>query len=377
MTRCSLLWVVLVALIGAPHAWAHKASDSFIYVDQSEPDRQTVRIDVALRDLALVVNLDADRNRDVTGAELQAARPAITQYIDQRLTARNGAGRCRLIGQQWGLSSHSDGPYAAGAYRMDCPDGEPAQQLQYDLLFDIDPLHRGLVQLTGTEGESLAVMGPDARRLDLAAPQVSALATFGTFVYEGVFHLLIGLDHILFLLVLVLPATFGHTHAPTASQPSANGNLRSALLELIGIVTAFTVAHSMTLALAVLDIVQLPVAWVEMVIALSIAIAALNVFWPVLGKKTWKLAFGFGLIHGFGFASVLGDLTSGLSQTVVALAGFNIGVELGQLALLLVCFPILFLLGKHPLYARAAVPAMVLVVSCVSLYWAVERAGAL
>ncbi len=114
-----------------------------------------------------------------------------------------------------------------------------------------------------------------------------------------------------------------------------------------------------------------------MVIALSIAIAALNVFWPILGKKTWKLAFGFGLIHGFGFASVLGDLTSGVSQTVTALAGFNIGVELGQLGLLVIFFPLLFWLGRYRLYARAAVPAMIVAVTGISLFWAVERAGAL
>lgn len=368
--------LALMSVMAIPQAWAHKASDSFVYLDQTNPGAQTLRVDIALRDLALVLSLDRNRDQQLSGAELRAARPEITTYIEQGVSTRNSAGACRLVGQQWGLSRHSDGPYAAGSYAIACPDGAAATGLDYHLLFDVDPLHRGLVQLTTTEGESLAVMSPDSRHLDLSAPQPSALSTFGTFLYEGIVHLLIGLDHILFLLVLILPATFVRRHPGTADTGNRD-SLPARLVELAGIVTAFTVAHSITLALAALDIVRLPIAWVEMVIALSIAVAALNVFWPVLGRKTWKLAFGFGLIHGFGFASVLGDLTSGVSQTVIALAGFNIGVELGQLGLLVVFFPLLYLMGRHQLYARAAVPAMVVAVSCVSLYWVVERAGAL
>jgi hypothetical protein len=103
----------------------------------------------------------------------------------------------------------------------------------------------------------------------------------------------------------------------------------------------------------------------------------MNVMWPILGRKTWKLAFGFGLIHGFGFASVLGDLTSGVSQTVVALAGFNIGVELGQLGLLVIAFPLLYLWGKTHLYGRAVVPLTLIAVGAISLYWVAERAMAI
>lgn len=121
--------------------------------------------------------------------------------------------------------------------------------------------------------------------------------------------------------------------------------------------------------------VRPPIAWVEIIIALSVALAAINVVWPILGRKTWKLAFGFGLIHGFGFASVLGDLTTDVSQMVVALAGFNLGVEVGQLALLLVVFPLLYGCAQWRLYERAAVPTMLVAVGALSLYWVVERAA--
>ena len=100
----------------------------------------------------------------------------------------------------------------------------------------------------------------------------------------------------------------------------------------------------------------------------------MNVAWPILGHKTWKLAFGFGLVHGFGFASVLGDLTSGVSGLAVALAGFNLGVELGQLALLVVGFPVLYYLGKNRMYQKGAVPVMLAGIGAISLFWVVQRA---
>ncbi|WP_166261641.1 HupE/UreJ family protein [Marinobacter salicampi] len=355
-----LLWLMFSAT-----AVAHKASDSFIYVNT---DKSEIRVDVALRDLALVLPLDRNGDRELSGSEVRASRDGITRWMEQGITLSNPSGNCRMAGQRWGLANHSDGPYAAGLYYVHCPDGAAPDLLEYNLLFSQDPLHRGLVSLETGEGSTLGVLAPDNRSLPLTIGQAaSGLTLFGTFVYEGVIHLLIGLDHILFLLVLMLPATM------RARKGTEQAGLKQRLLELAAIVTAFTVAHSVTLALAALEIMRLPIAWVEVVIALSIAVAAINVMWPILGSKTWKLAFGFGLIHGFGFASVLGDLTAGLSQTVLALAGFNIGVELGQLGLLVVFFPLLYLWGKTDHYGKAAVPVILITVGAISLYWVVER----
>ncbi|MDX1457489.1 MAG: HupE/UreJ family protein, partial [Marinobacter sp.] len=203
---------------------------------------------------------------------------------------------------------------------------------------------------------------PDTQAVSLTVHGAGTVNTFVSFLGEGVVHLLVGLDHLLFLLVLVIPVSL-----------SRSGTLRSRIWGLTGVVTAFTLAHSITLALAALKWVSLPIDWVETVIALSITIAAINIRWPILGPKTWKLAFAFGLIHGFGFASVLAELTSGTSQQVVALAGFNLGVELGQLLVLLAVFPLLYLAARYTWYRRALVPAMVVSVCGISLFWMVQR----
>lgn len=365
-----LFTVILWLLALANPALAHKASDSFMYLNT---DTGQFRIDVALRDLALLVPLDTNRDGEVTGGELRQHRGAILNTIEAEITLSTGNSACKLQGEQWGISQHSDGAYAATRYEVLCADGQAPDSLEYRLLFEQDSLHRGLIQISAGEASSLAVAGPDSRTVDLRLSGTSGLLhSFTTFLYEGVVHLLIGLDHILFLLVLVLPASLARNHSATAARrwlPS-----RAQVLELTAVVTAFTVAHSITLALAALKIVSLPIAWVETVIAASIVVAAVNVVWPVLGRKTWPLAFGFGLIHGFGFASVLSDLTSGTANLAVALAGFNVGVELGQLALLAICFPLLTLLAQAtPLYQRALVPLTLLGVVGVSLMWVWER----
>ncbi|MCK2148349.1 HupE/UreJ family protein [Marinobacter alexandrii] len=349
---------------------AHKASDSFMYLDT---DSGQFRIDVALRDLALLVPLDTNRDGEVTGGEFRQHRGAVLNAIEAGITLSTGNSACELQGEQWGISQHSDGAYAATRYQVLCAGGQPPERLEYRLLFDQDSLHRGLIQISTGDESSLAVAGPDSQTVDLRpAGHAGLWHSFATFLQEGVVHLLIGLDHILFLLVLVLPASL------TRNQPTTSPRLwlpsRAQVIELSAVVTAFTVAHSITLALAALKIVSLPIAWVETVIAASIVVAAVNVVWPVLGRRTWPLAFGFGLIHGFGFASVLSDLTSGTANLAVALAGFNVGVELGQLALLAICFPLLTLLAQAtPLYQRALVPVILLGVVGVSLMWVWER----
>lgn len=369
MMRAMQLFTLLAMVAFASTAVAHKASDSFIYLDL---DAAEIRIDVALRDLALLIPLDANGDQQLTGQELRAQRSATTQAIENAVTLASEQGACNLKGQAWGLSSHSDGPYLATQYGIDCLNGELPQQIEYTLLFDVDSLHRGLVEITSAGTRSLTVISPDQPIVDLTGGPIGPWSTFTTFLLEGVIHLLVGLDHMLFLLVLVLPTTLIRRQE---NNLGTTRSFKSRLLQLTGIVTAFTVAHSITLALAALDIVRLPIAWVETVIALSIALAALNVIWPFLGRKTWKLAFAFGLVHGFGFASVLGDLTGGISSLAIALVGFNLGVELGQLGLLIVGFPLLYALAHVNAYQRVVVPLLLMGVGAISLMWVVERAG--
>ena len=147
---------------------------------------------------------------------------------------------------------------------------------------------------------------------------------------------------------------------------------KPAIIYVITIITFFTISHCITLSLAALDIFNLPSRFVETLSALSIGLAAWHNIKPIF-KKDWLIAFGFGLFHGFGFASVLGDIGLSGEFMVLSLLGFNLGVELGQVAIICVIFPILFYLRTTKHYARILVYGSMLLI-VISMYWFVERA---
>ena len=143
---------------------------------------------------------------------------------------------------------------------------------------------------------------------------------------------------------------------------------------MLRIVTAFTLAHSITLSLAALSVVTLPSRLVESTIALSVVLAALNNLWPLVGGRRWAVAFGFGLIHGFGFASVLADLGLPRDALVLALVGFNLGVELGQLAIVTLFLPVAYGLRHTWIYRRIIFSGGSALIALVAAVWLLERA---
>jgi hypothetical protein len=207
-----------------------------------------------------------------------------------------------------------------------------------------------------------------ATALGLAA--TSAWETLRQYVVEGTWHIWIGFDHILFLVALLLPAVL--VRRDQAWNPSPG--LGRAALEVLKVVTAFTLAHSITLSLAVLGFVSLPSRLVESVIAASVVAAALNNLRGTVDRRRWVVAFVFGLVHGFGFASVLAEL--GLPQGALALAlvGFNVGVELGQLAIVAAFLPVAFALRATSFYRVGVLRFGSLCVAALAGWWFVQRA---
>ena len=178
------------------------------------------------------------------------------------------------------------------------------------------------------------------------------------------------MDHILFLVSLLLPAVL--VRARSAWQPGAS--FRSALIDVAKVVTAFTLAHSITLSLAALSIVVLPSRFVEAGIALSVVLAALNNLFPVLANGRWIAAFGFGLLHGFGFAGALQDLGLPADSLALSLFSFNLGVEAGQLAIVAVFLPLAFALRSTWAYRRVVFAGGSFVIAAIATIWLVERA---
>jgi hypothetical protein len=353
---------VLVFALLSNGAWAHKASDSFLYFNG---DNQELRLDLALRDMLRLQDMDLDGDGALRWAELQASETAFKRYIKQGLKVQQ-QGRdkhCPITMRLAGITQYSDGPYASWLIRSPCFAESSGLSLDYQLLFDRDPLHRALYRLADGESESIGVLSPSQHRLSLDVTDGSAWQTISNFFYQGVIHLLLGYDHLLFLLVLLLPVL---NNKEGISTPMA------AVKELSWIVTMFTLSHSITLVLATLGWLVLPSGPVEVTIALSISLAALLAFWPHRRFQRY-LALGFGLIHGLGFAGVLAGLLSQSASTPLALASFNIGIETAQIALVIMAVMLLYPIRHTMFFQRVLVPGSLGITAMAGLFWAVNR----
>ena len=202
---------------------------------------------------------------------------------------------------------------------------------------------------------------------DLTHP--SSWYAFVEYLQAGVRHIWSGIDHLLFLLSLLLPAVLlrrdRRWHAVSQAAP--------ALLNIVKVVTAFTLAHSITLSLAAFDVLRLPTRLTESVIAASIIVAALNNVLPVVTEARWRIAFAFGLLHGFGFAAVLSQMGLPRGARLVSLVAFNLGVELGQLAVVLAIMPAAYLLRSTRFYRYALMPIGSMAIVGLALVWFIER----
>ncbi|HEX6137002.1 MAG TPA: HupE/UreJ family protein [Casimicrobiaceae bacterium] len=365
MKRIVLLAVLV--LLGGPAA-AHKASDAYLTLER---DGQALRgrWDIALRDLDNALGLDADGDGDVTWREVRTRHADIAAYALSRLGVSSGGERCGLTVTGHLIDTHADGAYAVLMLEGRCPQSGPTLALAYTLFADVDPQHRGLLNFVEDGASRSAVFGADAPRRIVGGDAGGRWMQLATYVNEGIRHIWTGFDHVLFLLSLLLPAVFvreGRRWRPAAS-------FREAFVDVAKVVTAFTLAHSITLSLAALAIVVLPSRLVESGIALSVVLAALNNLFPVVASGRWVAAFAFGLLHGFGFAGALQDLGLPPGSLALSLFGFNAGVEAGQLAIVAVFLPLAYAVRATWGFRRLVFAGGSAAIAAVAAVWLVER----
>jgi hypothetical protein len=363
-----LLVLILVLWAWALPAHAHKPSDSYLTLSV-QSDHVTGQWDIALRDLDFAIGLDADGNGEITWGEVKTKHQEISTYALSRLVIGADDASCPITVTQHLIDNHSDGAYEVMRFTADCPVAPGILSIKYTLLFDIDPQHRGLLRLEDQGGTHTAVFSPDHETWQLEAHSVALGRQFLDFFQTGVWHIWTGFDHILFLCALLLPAVL-ELHG---RKWRAVARFRNAFLDVISIVTAFTIAHSITLSLAVLGFIALPSRLIESTIAASVIVAALNNLYPLIEKRLWVVAFVFGLVHGLGFANVLTDLGLPKSALMVSLVSFNLGVEAGQLAIVATFLPLAYLSRRSWLYPRLALGAGSLSIAAVASVWLIER----
>ena len=271
----------------------------------------------------------------------------------------------RVLDQQ--VERHTDGAYSVLRFRADCAAPVAALDVGYRLFAELDPQHKGLLRLSHGGATSTAIFSPQQARQRLALAAPDRLGQCGAYVRHGVWHIWIGFDHILFLLALLLPAVL----VAGGTRPAES--FKACAVDVLKVVTAFTAAHSVTLTLASLTVVALPSRWVESAIAASVVLAALNNLLPLFRGRRALAAFAFGLVHDFGFAGVLADLGLPQGALVGSLLGFNLGVEIGQLAIVAAFLPLAYLLRRTWLY-RLLLGAGSALIALLAALWLAERA---
>jgi len=368
-----LLWALL--LPGA--VLAHSSSNSYLTLSGSD-GVLSLRADVHLRDVDLIFDLDADRDGQVSWGETQDRRAELLAWLDQGLQLSASGQNCRLGEADLQASQHADGTYLSAQWTPACAElGSLANaelKLRYGLIFAQDDLHRGLLKVDLPNLQSSALLSPERPEARVSQAQSSAWRVFGRYTIEGVWHIWIGIDHIVFLLSLLVLAPLQASRRRVTQWAPAQ-HARPVVLDVLAVVTAFTLAHSITLGLTIMEWLTPPAEWVEPAIALSVVLAALNNLLGLSSLKRWRLAFVFGLVHGFGFANVLLDLGLPASALLAALGGFNVGVELGQLAIVLVFLPVAWLLRRTLFYRWVVVAGGSLAIVVLGTFWTLQRTG--
>ncbi|MGE5649318.1 MAG: HupE/UreJ family protein [Bacillota bacterium] len=362
--------LLLAALICLPLlSHAHKPSDSYLSLSVAERHVEG-QWAIALRDLDFAIGLDQDGDSAITWKEVLAKQDDIERTALSRLALSQRGTTCRLGPTTLLADNYSDGAYAVLRFAGNCASAIDTLDIRYTLLFDIDPQHKGLLKIDHAGQLLTGIFSAERPSQSFSLNAGNRLNTFMDYTKNGIWHIWIGYDHILFLLSLLLPAVL--LCQDRQWQPSPD--FKSSLVDVLKIVTAFTVAHSMTLTLAALQIVSLPSRLVESAIAASVALAAINNVIPLFRGRRWLAALIFGLVHGFGFASVLTDLGLPRSSLLLALVSFNVGVELGQLGIVLLFLPLAHLLRTSMFYRRVLLPGGSAVIAVVGAVWLLERA---
>ena len=367
-----LFLCLFTSLLFVLPACAHKPSDSYITLKKVNGVIEG-QWDIAVRDLEYAIGIDKNNDGIITWSELRDNHKKISDYALSHFKMKTSDGYCTNQVIEQLVDNHSDGAYTILRFSIDCPGKDKTPKvfnLDYSLFFDVDPQHRGLLNIQHKGKTLTSIFSPDKQIQHFDLNKLTFLRQFLDFCREGIWHIWIGFDHILFLLALLLPSVLIRKN----NQWEPINDFKSAFRSVFGVVTAFTLAHSVTLSLAVLGFVQLPSRLVESLIAASVILAAVNNIFPVLKDGRWIAAYCFGLIHGFGFASALMDIGLPKESLLISLFSFNLGVEIGQMSIVFLFLPIAYKIRNSFMYQKLIFITGSVIIALLASVWFTERA---
>ena len=360
---------ILLLFVCSIDVCAHQGSTSYVSLAVEE-DRIKGRWEIPVQDLDLALGLDSDKNRKVTLNELQHRFLEVKSYALRhlRLTVNGASGELVATNSQPIIEEFHDGASMALDFVFTNISYPTNLEVEYRFMFDRKPEDRAFMQVECrrvTQTGSFTADQP-VQRFDLEARK--SANKFRTFGWHSAWHVWAGLDHYLFLLTWLLPAVLCREQ----NQWQAVVSFAESFMYVFKAVTAFTVANLVTLSLAALQLLTLPVLWAESAIAVTIVLAAVNNIRTIVRGQVWMLAFALGLIHGLGFTNMIPGPEAHQS-ILMALLSFTLGMEAGQLVIALAILPLVFALRRASFYRSVILKGGSAIISILAGLWLVER----
>lgn len=357
-----------ILLVFWGNLFAHQSSLAFLNM-QIQEKQVKGNYKLAIEDALLLYNLDTNFDSKLQWKEVIGAQKELQTIIKSQLHFSSNSQVCNLDFEDVKLDYLHTNKYFHFDFLVECSKRVEILDIEYSLLFDKDSQHKMYFTLKDNENEYSSLFTQDmmSKTIQLGSPAV--FESFIEFLKEGIIHIFIGYDHILFLLSLLLTSVLVYKNKVYSVEDS----FKKTLFSTLKIITAFTLAHSLTLTLSVLGYISMESWMIEAVIALSIVIAAFNNIVVFMYKRLWVFIFIFGLIHGMGFATVLTELGLSTELKVLSLIGFNIGVEVGQVMIILLVVPLLFSIRKWSYYKVVVLQMFSALIILIGLYWLYER----
>ncbi len=365
-TRTWLIRLCLFFSFYSVTALAHDPGLSLVDMQLSD-NKLLVHITYAKADIEQFVALDQDQFPGVSDHEFNQARVELEQFIAQSIQFKNGNERVQAELTDIELDS-SDAVH----FKLQLMPLSGSELTLHTQISQFALGHRQFVKVLSADGlVSSAILSARNQLFNVSLPASDWWSVFNNFLQEGVWHIWIGYDHILFVITLLLPAVLVYRQQHWYPEKQ----FKRVFGHTVKVISAFTLAHSLTLALTVFNVIALPGTAVESVIAASVIVAAGNNLFHWINGRLWILAWVFGLIHGMGFAAVLNDLGMQSDTQALALIAFNLGVELGQLAIILVVLPALFFLRTTRYYKPLFMQSGSFAIALIATLWLFERLG--
>lgn len=353
--RC---FIATLILFGAGlEAQAHETTRSYVTLSR-EASSVTAKFRIAFRDIEVAVWMDENLNGNITWGETKQRLEPISAYVRSAVKLNSG-GPCVLSLISSNASADGGVDYLDLDFEGECPDAIMPLKITSRLFTEIDPDHRMFLTANVGGATTTTLLSAINPEVTVSVETGGPLRSFFSYFKSGVEHLLAGADHLVFLLVLMLPAA------------SSGLSRRDATLGVIAALTGFTLAHALTLTAAATDLLRPPSAIIEILIALSIVITAVDNVRPFIPAPRAAVAAFFGIIHGFGFASALGVLQVTGGGLAIALLGFNLGIEIAQIGVVLIVLPFMYWIGKGRLFLMSGS----LAAGILGLYWVWQRVG--